>query len=131
MSKDHMLFGLLGLGAVAVLYLLWKESQAAPDVAAEPGPPEGSQLAAYPNVSPIRAGDFIINGAGLDNNVPSNGVQLPTVHVGEDSGDCPCDAGCDSAGTPTTMQNIPDSVLKQSASDLESFEQRHVTFTQG
>jgi len=133
LKQEHLIAGLLGFAALAVGYMLWKDSQPAPADNALPGPPEGTNVPGYPNVAPIAPASFTIDGYNPNaNNVPVNGVQLPTVSLGDDGsggGGC-CDEDCDPAGLPVSIQTVPAEVNDKNLADLKSFSQRKVLFTQ-
>lgn len=126
-KQEHLIVGLLGVGAAVVIYLLWRDAQAAAVPAAIPGPPEGSTISAYPNVAPIAPASFNINGFNPDSvgNVPVNGVQIPRVDIGAGDGEggC-CENECADAGVLQSIQTIPPHVLDRAVSDLGNYQQK-------
>ena len=138
LKQEHYIVGLLGLGSVLViLYLLYEGKQSAPAAVDGVNPPPGVSVPTYPNSQPIKTGDITINGYAPDSlpNVPVNGIQIPTVETepslaGGCNG-CGSDTYCDDAGLVVSMQKIPQSVLDTAIANLQSFNQKRITFTQG
>lgn len=119
-KQQYYLVGLLGLGALAVLYFLWKQSSASP---ANPGQPEPVGAPEYPNASqPIELGDVNITDAPpyLTANVPLGGYDVPSVVLGSNSEGCGCD-DCDPAGIPVTQQTVPQSVFDAAKANFDSY----------
>lgn len=129
-KQQHYIFGLVGVGSLAVLYFLWRESQqqTAPSTVV-PAPSGGPQ---YPNVpvQPIQLGDVNITAPPETTyNVTLNGQVQPTVRVGNAHSDCGCQVNdCEAAGLPVTVQTIQDSLLKQMADNVASFHSKVASF---
>jgi hypothetical protein len=134
LKQDHYIFALVGIGAVAVLYLLYKENQAAQDAAPAgiPVPVAGSQpQLSYPNSAPIDMGNVTINEAQAPSaqlyNTPFDASHFRAVEVnasqGTEHSGCGCpDQACDQAGIPVTRQHIPESILRRAVDNLASFQ---------
>ncbi len=130
MKTEHHIGLLIGVGAIVVLYILWKESQAKQTDASVSPPvtPSGYQPPVYPNGQPINLGNVTINDAPAPPfqlyNGPSS-ADFPTVGVddlGTAQSSCGCqEVDCDAAGVPVTFQHIPASVFKRAASNLHSY----------
>jgi hypothetical protein len=126
MKQEHYIFGLIGIGAIIVLYWLYQESQAAAPAAASAAPDLSSPAApVYPNAQPIQLGNVTINDtptpAAQNYNMQPNGQQIPTVSVTPGS-DCGCeDNDCEAAGAPVTTQSISQTVVDSNAKNLMSF----------
>lgn len=131
MKQQHYIFGLVGIGAVAVLYLLWRENQSAQNTVAATPVVTGNGIPTYPNAAPINMGDVYISGATPSSqsyNAPADASLYDVVKVGPQPHDgtlqsaCGCqDADCESAGVPVTFQTIPHDVLQRASESLSSF----------
>jgi hypothetical protein len=120
LKKEYYLFGLLGIGALAVLYFLWRENAAATSTAI----PEPAGAPQYPNAAPINLGDVNLTETAppyLTANVPLDGYNMPTVAVQDNSGGGCCVDDCEAAGIPVTVQTIPKSVLDAGFENLKSY----------
>lgn len=130
MKKEHYIFGLIGVGAVIVLYILFKEmasSQAASDSGTIPVPEGVSAAQTYPAPQPINLGNITIGETPPTQsyNLPVNDYALPTVQTGSPQSDCGCDDNdCDEVGTCQTVQQVPDNVLEDMVSNVQSFQQK-------
>lgn len=128
-KQEHLIFGLIGVGAAIVLYLLYVESQsggASSAAAAEAPIPGGSSVQSYPNPNPIQLGDVTINETtpgymtGNRTGREFNPVKVTGKGAGLDH--CGCeDNDCDAAGVPVTEQKIEQSVLDAAENNLNSF----------
>jgi hypothetical protein len=125
MKQEYYIFGLVGIGAVIVIYFLIQEQNATAAAAAGDGsaaPPPGVGQQSYPNVQPIQLGNVTI-GATPPEQSYNMGQQFPGVQVGTAQSECGCDDDdCDQAGIPVTTQTIPQSVLAFAGSNLASFQ---------
>jgi outer membrane murein-binding lipoprotein Lpp len=129
MKTDYYIVGLIGIGAIAVIYLLMQENAAAQQTqaptdenAAAPSP----VTPVYPQAAPIQLGNVYIGTTGPNQsyNAAENGDQIPTVGVDTGS-DCGCaDSNCDEAGIPVTKQTISKSVLDSVTDNLNSFQSK-------
>ena len=125
-KQEGVIFGLIGVGAVVVLYILWQESQAGPETAANgEAIPETPSQQQYPTVPPINLGDVELNenaNPAQISNTPLGDYQLPTVQVGTSQSECGCeDQSCEPAGVPVNQQIIPKEVLKAATDNLASY----------
>jgi hypothetical protein len=133
MKIPHLHFGLLATGAVAViLWILYEQNQQAnalaPSTVSAGIGTQGDQPGGYPNIPQITPQSFDV--AGLApfalTNVPVNGFKVPTYNIqmpasATGGGGCPCEDGCDPAGTPVSSQMIPGWVVNQGAMNLQNF----------
>jgi hypothetical protein len=123
LKKDHYIFGLLALGAVAVLYYLYQENQAA-SPAADSGAivPEPS-YPSYPNAQPIQMGNIYLGTPPASQlSAAPNVTPAATVQVGNAQSECGCDDDdCAAAGVPVTVQTIPAPILQAATSNLDSY----------
>lgn len=139
LKQEHYIFGLLGIGAILVLVYLMHEKNGAvgPVAGSTPDAGVGNAFPQYPNSKPIKTGDITINGFAPDSlpNVPINGVQIPQVETEPDlSGGCSgcgSDTYCEDAGITVSTMKVPQRVLDAAVSNLQSFQQKRITFTQG
>lgn len=125
MKKEHYIFGLIGIGAAIVLYWLWRESNAAsqPSTATGAVIPTPSGQPSYPNAQPINLGNVTINdGTAPASQFAHASNTVPRVSIGTAHSDCGCDDDdCEQAGTPVTVQSIPQEVLQAASDNLAGF----------
>jgi len=139
MKQNHLIFGLIGIGAVALLIYLMKQSggsssvtAAAPASAVAPAQNTGPS---YPNANPIQMGDFEVGGSPI-NLTYNTGPQLPKVKVAKANGNgcgsgCGgCDKDCTLATALQTIQSIPEPVLQQAQDNLNSYTSKGVQYYQ-
>jgi hypothetical protein len=134
MKKEHALIaGLIGVGGIVVIYLLIKEFSTQETATPPVSVPENNQPS-YPAASPLQLGNVTVNNAGPPSmvyNTPLDGLQVPTLQVGNDdgTGEC-CDTDpCETAGVLTTVQTIPAGVLDTATKNFNDYQQK-VTFQQ-
>jgi hypothetical protein len=127
MKQKHYISMLIGVGAIAILYLLWRESQKG-STAGQPLAPAGyGQVTppAYPSVpTPIQLGNITIESAPPNQtyNVPLDNPGIPVVRVGTAHSACGCqDNDCEQAGQPVTLQTVPSRVLNFAIANYNSF----------
>jgi hypothetical protein len=122
-KTEHYLFGLIGVGTVIVLYLLFKESQPSASASASVAPVAENTVPSYPAPpAPINLGDVNLSQTPPYQNYNLSGSQNPTVRVGTSHSDCGCDDNdCDTAGLPVTVQTISDDVLSAATKNYQSF----------
>lgn len=125
-GKQHLLiFGLVGVAAVAVLYMLYKEGQAGAGSVTATGetvPEPNAQGPTYPNSQPIQLGNITINDTPPNQSYNVSDSQIPTVGIGNTDG-CGCeDNDCEQVGTVQTTQAIPEHILKTSMENIVSFQ---------
>lgn len=128
MKQKHYIFGLIVIASAAVLYILWRENQAASggstNATGEPVPDAapGAGAAPYPNSQPIQLGNITINDTPPNQNYNIPESQIPRVGVGNVHG-CGCeDDDCASAGEVQTTQALPPQVLQDSIDNILSFQ---------
>lgn len=118
LKQEHYIAGLVGIGAIIVLYLLWHESQATATAAPASAVPVPSGAPTYPSAQPIHLGNVTL---GATPEQIASLAQLNPVAV-DTSGPCGCDDNdCDEAGVTVTVQKIPEAVLKHATSQLSAF----------
>lgn len=135
LKENHIVFGVLTIGAIALLVYLMRRS-AAPAVAAVVAATPASSSPSYPNAAPIKTGDFNVGGntLNLTYNTPGAGGLLPTLRVGAESGDAGCECNpetCQDAGQLTTVQTIPAPVYQRAADNFVSFKAKQSGFHSG
>lgn len=132
MKMPHIHFGLLAMGAVAViLWLLYEKNLQANALAPSaftPGMELPGQPGTYPNIPQIARQNFDISGLARNalSNLPIGGYKVPTYQIqmpgsATGGGGCSCEDSCDAAGTPVNSQLIPGWVVNQGAQNLQNF----------
>jgi hypothetical protein len=137
MKKQYIYFGLIGIAAVFVLWYISQENAAAVAAAnsgTDPNlqPPDSSDLASYPNTTPLTTATQTVSGSGspeTTSNVSSNGYTAPTVNTNEPNHENWGCSGtdCEAAGLPVTVQQVPASVVTKGWSDIQSYQQKELT----
>lgn len=134
MKKEHVILsGLIGIGGLIVIYILYKELASQPAAAPPVSVPENNQPS-YPAANPIQLGNVTVNNAAppaMVYNTPLNGLQIPTVQVADDTGtgEC-CDTDpCEAAGVLQSVQTVPQDVLDTATNNFYAY-QNKVTFQQ-
>jgi hypothetical protein len=139
-KNDKIIAGLIGVGAVLAIIYVMKSGNgqnAATNATGEVLPPNPINLPSYPNTQPIPSTSFtVVSGSAPDAlyNVPVNGYPLSDYGLGEIGDGCPCGGDTDPCAEVTTLQSkmtIPPEVLKAAVSNLKSYQQKRVSFTQG
>jgi hypothetical protein len=131
-KQEHIVAGLIGLGAIAVLvYLYYENSNSTPAAAAAPVPSPGAATApAYPNSQPSL--NFEVGGSPINltyNTFPpdfsAEGTQVAPLSSACGNGGCDgCGSDCDSCTqtqTPVTVQTVPPQVMQTAQSELNAY----------
>ena len=136
LKQEHLVVGLIGLGAVAVIVFLvyeGRQQSGGGAVAEVPVPvpgPGAAQSPAYPNApTPI---NFEVGGSPVNltyNTFPADfsptGTQVRPLDSACGNGGCDgCGTGCDSCTQtqqPVTVQSVPPSVLAGAADNFSTF----------
>jgi hypothetical protein len=126
-KQEGWIAGLLGVGAVIVLYLLWVESQKAstPVTGGAVVPVSGAQ--AYPNLPVINLGNISIGAANPSQlyNTPLGEYMGGGFAVGSPQSDCGCPVDdCEGAGIITASPSIPLAVLTSGITNLRTFQSK-------
>lgn len=137
LKQEHYVFGMIGLAALAVLYFLYRESQATNRAAVNPDAISGVAVPSAVSTSQVyptapKLGDIVFNEQAPPEqlyNAAMDGAQLPDIQIDPGSGysDSCCD-DCEAAGTPTTVQHISEDVFTAAKDNLASY-QNKVSFT--
>lgn len=139
-KQEHYIFGLIGVGALIVLYVLYMESQSAQPAPTAPPDLGGGGFQSYPSApASIQLGNVYLGAppntatpATQSYNTPTGGVgalpQSQSVAVtdsgsgsGDDSCSCDSDGECDSAGVPVTQQKISSGLMTSVTNNLQSY----------
>jgi hypothetical protein len=126
MKEKYHVIALLGIGGLAVLWYLSRQTPSPASNGSQIADDNVAQAPSYPNVQPIQPSDFNVGGSPLELTYNTNGPLLPSVNVGDSGGlgidnGCGCvDSECE-AGDLTTVNNIPPAVFQSATANLNSW----------
>lgn len=125
MKNNLHIFGLLGVGAIALLiYLMLRNHGGSTAVQAVP---TASANGNYPNSQPINMGNIEVGGSPL--NITYNQQPIPPdVNIGTAAESCGADC-CSDVQTLTSVQNVTPALLESSKTNLLSFVKKGAAFT--
>jgi hypothetical protein len=126
-KQEGWIFGLIGVGAIIVLYLLWLESQQTPPPVTGGAVIPASSSQSYPSIPAIDLGNITIGGANPSQvyNTPLGEYLTGGFQVGSPQSDCGCaEADCEEAGIITASPTIAPKVLAMGIANVASFQSK-------